>query len=85
VPDAPKRVREGEPAAGKIRPGVSLKFERYRIGSAFHPNFAADHAFHAIVDLSAHDTIMNPKRHAEIMRQMDNRDNIFVAGFKRVC
>ena len=84
VRNALMRIRESEQATGEIRISITLEFEQDRVGPAFDPDFAADHAFDAIINLSAYDAIMNAKRHGEIMRRRTVWDNIFVAGFSKM-
>src|SRR5208282_3046222 len=60
-----ERIGERKQTTGKVGMGVALEIECHRLGAAFHPDFAAHHALHTVVNLAAHHAVMNPKCHAQ--------------------
>jgi hypothetical protein len=57
------RIAKGQQASSKIGPRISFEFENDRVRATFHPNFAPNNSFNAVVNLTADNTVMNAKGH----------------------
>src|ERR1035437_5237311 len=69
------RVREGQQATREVRPGVARQLKDHRFGTALDPNPAAHNSLHAVINLTAHHTVVNAKSHAAIMHHPQTGDN----------
>ena len=76
-------VGKREQAAGQVRPGVPAEFEHERLDAPLQPHLAPDDSFDAIVNLAAHNAVMNPKSHAVMLRLARGGGNIKIAPAQR--
>jgi hypothetical protein len=61
--NALSRVVKGQQTSGQIGPGGAGEFEHDRLSPPFDPNFARNNSLHAIINLTAYDTVVNAKSH----------------------
>src|SRR6185312_15567515 len=59
-----KRVREFQETTREIRPRIALQLENYRFGAPMNPNLPAHNAFLAVIDLAAHNAVMDSEGHS---------------------
>ncbi len=73
-------IGKREQASGQVWPGIAGKIKYDRLRAAFDPDFATHNSFYAIVNLTPHDTVMNPKSHSRMMGNLLPYDNISVVN-----
>jgi hypothetical protein len=64
-------VFEGQETAGKVGVGIAPQLQRQGLRAIAQPDPAADPALDPIVDLPAHHALMDAKRHALILLELE--------------